>query len=453
MNKILLVDDDKNALEALETLFDVEYKVLTAGGGDEAIKLSSEHQDLAVVVMDIRMPGTDGIQAARAIKKSLPKTNIILHTGFAGEYDEDEIDAKERPYDYVEKGGPTSRLTRAVRNAARRYAADQNLHELTKRAESSYGLIGRSEAMLRVFERIHQVAKHDSKVMITGETGTGKELTARAIHSASRRHNERFAIYSCSHRDNSDTNMTESALFGHNKGTFSGAQDKVGLFEYADRGTVFLDEIADLDLITQSKILRVIEYGEYSRLNCNDLRHTDVRIICATNKDLKQMVEQGTFREDLYYRLRGVPIHMPPLRERPGDIALLVERFKDKFTIECQSLPRFFDTEAMAVLESYGWPGNVRQLLETVDSLLVLSDSDVISAEDVRRHLEFAEKLEEPESELSLAEQVKAYRRRVIAETLDRTSGNISKAARILGVDRANLRKLIISEGIEYKQA
>jgi len=445
--KILIVDDDRAALEALDGLLSEEHEVKSATSGKAAIEIIGSESGIEAVVMDIKMPEMDGITAARKIRQLAPLVPVIFHTGYPGDYDEDEIDETERPFDYIEKASPVSRLLRSVRNAVEAYRTRTDNNDLAVRAEVDHNILCRSQAMVDVLRLIRHISPTDVRVMILGETGTGKELVTRAIHSGSGRKNKRLAIFNCNHRS---PDLVESELFGHVKGAFTGAiADRVGIFEYSDGGTIFLDEIGDLDITTQAKILRVIETGEYQRVGAPDISTTDVRIICATHRDLEKMVEQKTFREDLYYRLNAVTIILPPLRERREDIPLLVNKFLDRFTIESDMPPKIFDDNAMDLLMSYDWPGNVRQLLNILESIVVTAESDLIMAEDVSRQLRLPNRDRAASENQTLAQRVREFRRNLISQALQDTGNNIAAAARKLGVDRANLRKMIIDLDID----
>lgn len=450
LQTILVVDDDPRVLGALKDLFEDDYLVLTAASAPGAISTVEDHAEIATVVMDIKMEGMDGIHAAREISRLREGLPIIFHTGYPGEYDESEIDAREKPFDFVLKGTSSQRLIRSVRNGVEAWCLRGNLGRLSQVGEREYGMIGRSEGILKVFRQIQRVAPYDTKVMILGETGTGKELVARAIHSASPRGDKRLAIFNCNHKDPS---LVESELFGYVKYAFTDAKiDRIGLFEYADGGTVFLDEIGDLDITTQGKLLRVLETGEYQPIGSPQMRHTDIRLVCATHRNLEELVNQHLFRDDLFYRLKGVEICLPPLRNRREDIPLIAEHYKDRLTIEQDMPPKVFDSSAMDILINFDWPGNVRQLLDTVEALVYLTDSHLILGEDVERQLRLAPA--QPDNHAcnrSLAERVREFRRNCIIEALRQAGNNISEAARILNVDRANLRKEILALGINLE--
>ncbi|MBD3297101.1 MAG: response regulator, partial [candidate division Zixibacteria bacterium] len=371
---ILIVDDDPDVLEALAMVFEDDYNVLTADSGPKAVAMVRQNENIAAVVMDIKMDGMDGRAATREIRKIRAETPVIYHTGYPGEYDERTIDAEDKPFDYVTKGRSLPELRRSVRNAVDYYELKTNTHRLLQIAEIEYKMIGHSTAMQEVFRTITQVAPTDCNVMILGETGTGKELVAKAIHNGSARSRHHFGILNCNHKD---SDLVESELFGHLKGSFTHALSvRSGLFEFARGGTVFLDEVGDLAATTQERLLRVVESGEFQPLGATELRTTDVRLVCATNRDLEMLRQNGLFRDDLYYRLCGIKIVLPPLRERKEDIPALVDLFMRRLTTDKGKPPKIMDVSARAALIDYDWPGNVRQLLRTVERLIIMTPSD-----------------------------------------------------------------------------
>ncbi|MBD3402632.1 response regulator, partial [candidate division GN15 bacterium] len=413
------------------------------GSGAEAIEAVRSDNAIAVVVMDIKMAGMSGIEAAREIRRIAPHTRVIFHTAYPGEYDEDEIDSTEQPFGYVQKSSPSSRLTREIRNAMEAYILSCDSNRLIALAESAFGLVGRSPAMQEIYRLIHKVAASDTSVMILGETGVGKGLVARAIHEFSPRRQNLFKKFNCNH---TPQDLVESELFGHVKGAFSGAHaDRIGLFEFASGGTVFLDEIGDLSMASQGKILDVIETGEFEPIGwTGQSRHTDVRIVCATNRDMSKLLREGDFREDAYYRLKGAEITVPPLRERKEDIPLLVEWFQRQYADSEDGSLKHFDSSATDVLMHQDWPGNVRQLQNTVRSLMVLADSPVIVASDVERFFGSDQSFDATSANGdSLAERIRHYRRTCIVQALHETDGNVNAAARMLQEDPSNLRRWI----------
>jgi two-component system nitrogen regulation response regulator NtrX len=443
LQKILLVDDDPRVLEALTALFEGQYYILDASSGRQSVALAEEHSDIAVVVMDIKMEGMDGITAARNVRELRPHASIIFHTGYPGDYEEQQIDVQEKPFDYVQKGHSALQLIRSVRNGAEAYCFKTEGRSVSEHKGLDVGLVGQSPHMQRVIREICKVAQSDNKVMILGETGTGKEIVARAIHDLSARQSRPLAILHCNHKS---PDLVETELFGHKKGAFTTAvADRVGLFEYGNGGTVFLDEIGDLDITTQAKLLRVLESGEYTRIGDPTVQTTDIRLLCATHKNLEEMVSQGMFRQDLYYRLKGVQLRIPTLRERREDIPDLVEHFASRFTLKRGLPPKVFDQSAIEALIRFDWPGNVRQLLDTVESVIVLADSDLIMATDVESYLELQNQSNGADLILDgLAAKVEAYRRALVVEALRKTDGNIAAAATLLKSDKSNLRKYVI---------
>lgn len=441
---LLLVDDDAHVLETLNELFQDNYSCLLARSGVEAVEIAKAHSEIAAVVLDMKMAGMDGTATFREIQRLRSDLPIIIHTGHPGEYDEGEIDTMLRPFDYIRKGKSINHLERSVRNACETTQLRMSKDELIEQAEQQYGMIGRSRKMLAVYERIRKIGKHDIKVLITGETGTGKELVAKAIFQNSRRNELPFEIYNCNHKN---PELVESELFGHKRGSFTGAiEDRIGIFEYANEGTVFLDEIGDLDITTQAKLLRVIELGEFQTIGAPGMRNANVRIISATNKDLAELVKKGTFREDLYYRLQEVQVALPPLRERREDIPLLIDHFTDWYCFDMGAERKKYETDAKFRMIEYNWPGNIRQLRHTVRRLVFLGDSNIITKAEVCEALAVdpSNGISSMYSDRNLATRVKEFKKVCVIEALTETEGNVSAAGRILGTDPANLRKLMI---------
>lgn len=440
---VLLVDDNADVLEGLSIVLEDQYQLLCAHSGEEAIEVVRSNGDIAVAVMDIKMAGMTGIEAARQIRRMAPAVRVIFHTAYPGQFDEDEIDAREQPFGYVQKSGPGSQLVRHLRNAMDSYVFQKDAGRLAALAESAFGLVGKSAGMRQVYSLIHKIAPSDTSVMILGETGVGKGMVAKALHTFSRRRDRMFKKFNCNH---TPQDLVESELFGHVKGAYSGAHsDRTGLFEFADGGTVFLDEIGDLSIASQGKLLDVIETGEYEPLGwTGPAKRTDVRLLCATNRDMDALVAGGSFREDVFYRLKGAAITIPPLRERREDIPLLVEKFQEQFVEQQPGPLKYFDSSAVRILMEQDWPGNVRQLQHTVHSLMVLTDSHVIIDSDVIEYLGGPDRLADYGGNgAGLSERTKHYRRNCIIEALHETEGNINAAARLLQEDASNLRRWI----------
>ncbi len=443
--KILIVDDDPLVLEALNETFLDDYEVVAAASGQEALQALDKHGDLDTVVLDIKMARMDGLETACRIREINPDLPVIFHTGYPGDYSERDIDAEHKPFDYVGKNERPSRLHRSVRNAVFMHRLRTSSSDLIELARRHYGMVGRSRLMRDVYQMIEKIGPTNNKVMILGPTGAGKELVARALHRRSRRADETLAVFNCNHKA---PDLVESELFGHLRGSFTGAvADRVGMFEYAHGGTVFLDEIGNLDITTQGKLLRVLETGEMQRIGSPETIRVDVRLICATNCDLEQMVSQGTFREDLYYRLKGIRIMVPTLADRREDIPDLIDFFTENYCRKTDDGIKVFEPAARDLLIEYDWPGNVRQLQDTVQSLIDLSLSHLITRLEVQQYLSFAGA--GTDSPKTLKERVREFKKLVIIQCLARHAGNVAAAARELGLDSANLRKMIKDLDIE----
>jgi len=439
MSTILIVDDDNLVLDALQESFIDDYNVIVGHSGPEALQLLKENTSVAVVILDIKMAKMDGLETASRIKEINPGLPIIFHTGYPGDFSEREIEKNYQPYDYVIKDERPTRLKRAVKNAIQYHSFKSKSSEIIEIARSEYGMVGKSSKMQEIYRTIEKIAPTESQVMITGPTGSGKELVAMAIHNRSNRAAQKIGILNCNHRQ---PDLIESELFGHRKGSFTGAvEDRIGLFEYADGGTVFLDEIGDLDFTTQAKLLRAIETGQIKTIGSPELRQVDVRVICATNKDLDKMVADKEFREDLYYRLKGVIINLPSLKERSEDIPDLVTMFAEQYSMTKSCGIKIFEPTAMDLLIDFDWPGNVRQLHRAVRSLIDLSISSYISKEEVADYLNC--RMYESGEDTSYSGQIALAKRKIIIQALYQTNNNISAAARMLQMDSSNLHKII----------
>jgi len=436
--RILIVDDEKSMRDLLSITLEKEgYDVSSATGGETAIEML--HRDsVDVVITDLRMPKVDGLQVLRAAKEISPDTTVIMITAVAST--ESAVEAmKLGAYDYITKPFKLDEVNLIIRNALeRKRLRDENLY-LRRQLETQHrfeNIIGKSSRITEVFDTIRKIADSPSTAMITGESGTGKELVARAIHFNSFRRDKPFVSVNCGAIPEG---LMESELFGHLRGAFTGAvSNKVGLFSAAEAGTLFLDEITEIPPLLQVKLLRAIQLREIRRVGDTKDIKTDVRLIAASNRDLEGAVEEGVLREDLFYRLNVIPIQLPPLRDRREDIPLLVAHFMQKFGKELGKDVRGVAPEAMAVLERYHWPGNIRELENVLERAIVLGAGEMLGVdslpESVRRErpVKGLDSVEIPEDGLDLEATLDTIEGRYLQRALDRTGGVQTKAAELL---------------------
>ncbi|NOY76416.1 MAG: sigma-54-dependent Fis family transcriptional regulator [Calditrichaeota bacterium] len=442
MPEVLLVEDQDNVRRVISTLLKRNgYAVSEASEGAEAIaKLRKRKFDL--VITDLRMEPVDGMEVLRRTKEISPETEVIVVTAFgtvAGGVEAMKLGA----YDYIQKPVDNEEflliIQRAIEKKELAARVEQLQHDLREKYRFEQ-IIGQSEKMIEVLKIITQVAETDSTVLIMGESGTGKELIARAIHENSPRKNNPWVAVNCGGLVDS---LLESELFGHVRGAFTGAsKDKIGLVQQADRGTLFLDEVSEMSLATQVKVLRFLENGEVRRLGDSESTHVDVRLIAATNKDLRQEVEKQTFREDLFYRLHVIPIILPPLRERRDDIELLAYHFLEEFNRKLNKSVKGFSKRALVLLKNYSWPGNIRQLRNVIERIVALSQSDRIGPDD----LPFRSADQEIFQSLGAKGEIiplEELERRYIQKVMEQVGGNQKQAAALLGISQTTLwRKL-----------
>jgi two-component system response regulator PilR (NtrC family) len=447
--KILIAEDEKSMREVLEIFLQEEgYETFTAKDGKEALEML-EGDIYDVVITDIKMPRADGFEVLKKTKEISPQTVVIMITAFGTT--ESAIEAiKLGAYDYIEKPFKIEEIRVVIKRALERKRIISKLSLLSERLAKPpelHDILYRSDKMKALVEALPRIAESNSSVLITGESGVGKELFARALHRLSPRASKEFVTVNCAAFPEG---LLESELFGHMKGAFTDAHyNKQGLFEIADGGTLFLDEIGDMPLSLQAKILRVLENGQFRRVGgVTDIK-VDVRIIAATNKDLKKEIEKGRFREDLYYRLNVIPIHIPPLRERREDIPLLVEHFVKKYAPQ-----KRITQEALEVLKNYSWKGNVRELENVIERVCLLTNSDEIDIKDLPPELimDTKEKPIVPEltpSGINLDKLVEDIERQYIIKALKLTQNTKVEAAKLLGLSFRSFRYRLKKYNIE----
>ena len=440
--KIMVIDDEFTVRDSLFNWFTEDgFKVDTADNAQEALKkFQKESFDIALI--DIKMPGMDGLELQKKIKEVSPETTTIIITAYASV--ESAIQAlKEGAFDYVTKPFDPDELSHMIQNAIQQrklQAENILLKEQIEKMSPFKEITGESPAIKKIFDMIETVAKTDSTVMIVGESGTGKELVARAIHSSS---NRRFFPIITVNCGAVSEGIMESELFGHEKGAFTGAHYKrKGKFEMADQGTIFFDEIGNISMKMQMELLRVIESKQFTRVGGNENISVDFRIICATNQNLEDAVKNETFREDLFYRLNVFTIHLPPLRERRSDIPLLVKNFINKYNKTMNKNIQDIDNDAMDVLMKYPWPGNVRELENAIERAMVVGRSNKITLKDL------SYKFEMPD-EFSTSESLEDVEKNQISKILKSTDWNVSKSANILKIDRVTLYNKIKKYGLK----
>ncbi|MDP9274765.1 MAG: sigma-54 dependent transcriptional regulator [Chloroflexota bacterium] len=452
---ILVADDDASIRSLLKQLLSDEgYSVVEATTGTEVVeKVKDTNPDL--VIMDVRMPELDGIEALSKLKVSSPKTSVLIMTAFGSS--NNAIRAMELgAFDYITKPFELDKISHTVKRVIEYQDLTSEVQVLRDEISSlvqTERIVGNSPAMQEVYKTVGKVAKADATVLITGESGTGKELVAEALHYNSNRRSGPIVKVSCAALPET---LLEAELFGHEKGSFTGAMtQRRGRFEMADKGTIFLDEIGEMSLPTQTKLLRVLQERKIERVGSSLPIKVDIRIICATNKDLQRQVEQQKFRDDLFYRLNVINIHMPPLRDRKEDIPALVEHFLAKHRYSATAQPAAISEEALKRLMEYDWPGNVRELENVVERAVVLSRGQIITS----RELPFGDHdagdhEEDGGDEVSVEKSffkksVAQFEKDLIMKALRDANGNRSKAAEMLGIYRRLLYAKIKEYGLE----
>ena len=448
---IMIVDDEKQIRDTLGgVLTDEGYRVVAVEDGEEALKRFSDG-GAECVLLDIWLPGMDGIEVLKEFKKRYPEVPVIMISGH-GNVETAVKATKLGAYDFLEKPLSLEKVLLTVEHALEQKRLAEENREFLERARREYAIIGNSPVMKQLKEDIKRVATTNSWVLITGENGTGKELVARNIHLYSKRSGKPFVAVNCAAIPDE---LIESELFGYEKGAFTGASgSKKGKFDLADGGTIFLDEIGDMSLKTQAKILRILQERSFERVGGTKTITVDVRVIAATNKDLEEEMKKGNFREDLYYRLNVIPFHVPPLRERKEDIPLFVKHYIKEFSLATarEDVPHLTDA-AMSALVHYHWPGNVRELKNLMERLVIMVRSSTITVEDlppyIREHL--PDNIEEtnPFRSETLREARKHFEKEFIKRKLREYNWNISRTADAIGIERSHLYRKMKSYGIE----
>ncbi len=453
MSKILIIDDEPGIRTVLSDIFeDEKYNVITAADGIEGLAIL-KNESIDLVILDIWLPNMGGIDVLQEIKNNFAETEVIMISGHAN-IDLAVKAVKLGAFDFIEKPLSLDKLLNIVRNALKLDLLRKENRNLKTSLFIEDEMIGSCEAMSDIRERIEQSAASNARVLITGDNGTGKELVAREIHRKSKRAGGPFIEVNCAAIP--DT-LIESELFGHEKGAFTSAVSRrKGKFELAHKGTLFLDEIADMSLSTQAKVLRAIQEMKFERVGGEKSIEVDVRLIAATNKDIKKEIERGKFREDLFFRLNVVPIDVPPLKTRREDLPLLLDYFMEKFKIDNRE-KMVVSADAMKALKAYSWPGNIRELKNFVERLTIMSDEDTISPEMVT-HFLGENKAGSSTSELkdyvnlNLNDAKNEFEKKLLVYNLEQCDYNISKAAEKLGIYPSNLHGKIKKLGIEIKR-
>ncbi len=452
---ILVIDDEAGIRESLEVLLSLEgYKVATGGDGEEGLRLL-EGENFDLVLLDLALPGQSGLELLPHIKERQPDLPVIMITAY-GTVDNVVDSIRAGAENFIQKPWDNEKLLADIRSAiARRRAEEENL-QLKRTLKQRYNfsnIVGKSEIMLKVFDLVAQVAPSRSTVLVQGESGTGKELIAKAIHANSPRRDKPFVPINTG---SMPSELLESTLFGHVKGAFTSAiASKKGLFEVAHGGTLFLDEIATMGVETQAKILRVLQDRRFMHLGGIQEIQVDVRILAATNIDLRKEVREGRFREDLFYRLNVIVVDLPPLRARREDIPLLAQHFLDLYASENGLAPRKLSADAMRALMDYDWPGNVRELENAIERGVVLSSGPVIGAELLPGHItgrSFQDALLEHNPNSSLFDILEVIERRIIMEKLERCNWNQTDAAEQFRIPLSTLNQKIKRLNIEIRK-
>lgn len=446
---ILIVDDEKSICKSLGSiLVDEGYEILTAGSGEEAMKVIEEDPP-QLVILDIWLPGIDGIETLKVIKSRYPQIRVIMISGH-GTIETAVKATKLGAFDFFVKPLSMEKIILIVNHVFELIHLEEENQLLKQKISHDYELTGNSTPILELKEMISIVAPTNAWILIMGENGTGKELVARSIHRQSKKAYKPFVEVNCAAIPE---DLIESELFGHEKGAFTGATEKKrGKFDLAHEGTLFLDEVADMSLKAQAKILRILQEKKFERVGGNTLIPTDVRVLAATNKDLEQEMEEGRFRQDLYYRLNVIPLRIPALRERKEDIPVLVNWFLKEVTLKEHEEEKTITDDALAKLMEHDWPGNVRELKNFIERLVIMVPHNVISAKDIPLLTENNKKTD-GSVPLLAADSFRTakmdFEKKYIIKKLQEFEGNISKTSEAIGIERSNLHRKIKRYGLD----
>jgi DNA-binding NtrC family response regulator len=444
---VLVIDDERNITSSLAQLLELEgYQVMEAHTGRDGLGLMDKGE-VDLVLLDVKLPDFDGLSVLDEIKKREPDLPVVMMSAY-GTIEMAVRATRSGALDFLEKPLGSDRTLVAVENALRLGRLSQENRELKRRAGQLPSMIGQSPPMKELFKLVEMTAPSPTRVLILGESGTGKELVARAIHENSPRHKGPFVTVNCAAVP---SELIESELFGHERGAFSGAiKTRRGKFERADGGTLLLDEVGDMPLPMQAKLLRVLEDGEFERVGGGQPIRVDVRVIAASNKDLEKEVEKGAFRLDLYHRLNVVPIHLAPLRDRRSDIPILARHFLEAFSATIARPAPFLSQDAIDLLKEYHWPGNVRELRNVMERIAILFPGDTVTAGHAAQALPSLEPALPPseDGDNTLKDTMRSVEREAILRALDRNKWHITRAAKELGLERSHLYKKMKALGI-----
>jgi len=449
---ILVVDDEESICQSLRgILSDEGYEVRTAGSSEDALKAIEEDvPDL--VLLDIWLPGMDGLEALKIIKTETPQVPVIMMSGH-GTIETAVKATKLGAFDFIEKPISLEKVVLLVNHALALVRLEEENRILKQKVTSAYELIGRSRTILELKEMIRIVAPTNAWILIMGENGTGKELVARSIHYQSKRARRPFIEVNCAAIPEE---LIESELFGHEKGSFTGATAKKrGKFELAHEGTLFLDEVADMSLKAQAKILRILQEKKFERVGGNKFIDTDVRVLAATNKDLEKEMEAERFRQDLYYRLNVIPLTIAPLRDRKEDIPILAAQFVNDFCVKEGVEPKAISDDAIEVFMEHSWPGNVRELKNIMERLVIMTQGAEITADDIpplSKEVQTGEAMDTIFTYNSFRKAKMEFEKKFIMKKLQENEGNISKTADSIGLERSNLHRKIKTHSLEAKK-